>query len=75
MQQISGEKVGPYIYDRVLFKIGMPLGIRNNQDRDMPYTDDSELNFSDEPGRGVGGSKWAMLTALTKAIVLSATTP
>jgi CubicO group peptidase (beta-lactamase class C family) len=57
MRNISGEKVGPYIYDRVLSKIGMPLGIRNNQYRDMPYTDDRELNFSDEPGWGVGGSK------------------
>lgn len=57
MRNTSGEKVGPYIYDRVLKKIGMPLGIRNNQYRDMPYTDDRELNFSNNPGWGVGGSK------------------
>jgi len=57
MRNVSGEKVGPYVYDRVLRQIGMPRGIRDNQYRDMPYTDDRELNFSDEPGWGVGGSK------------------
>ena len=57
MRNISGEEVGPYVYDRVLRQIGMPTGIRNNQYRDMPYSDDKELNFSDEPGWGIGGSK------------------
>ena len=57
MRNISGEQVGPYVYDRVLRQIGMPVGIRDNQFRDMPYSDDKELNFSDEPGWGVGGSK------------------
>ncbi len=57
MRNLSGEMVGPYVYDRVLQKIGMPEGIRNNQYRDMPYSDNRELNFSDEPGWGVGGSE------------------
>jgi CubicO group peptidase (beta-lactamase class C family) len=57
MRNISGEEVGPYVYDRVLGPIGMPKGIRDNQYRDMPYFDGRELNFGDEPGWGVGGSK------------------
>lgn len=57
MRNVSGEEVGPYVYDRVLGKIGMPRGIRDNRYRDMPYTDDKELNFSDEPGWGAGGSE------------------
>ena len=57
MRNISGEEVGPYVYDRVLGPIGMPRGIRDNQYRDMPYFDNRELNFSDEPGWGVGGSR------------------
>jgi len=56
MRNISGQRVGPYIYDRVLRHIGMPLGIRDNEYRDMPYTDHKELNFSDRPGWGIGGS-------------------
>ena len=57
MRNISGEEVGPYAYDRVLRQIGMPLGLRDNQYREMPYNDPRELNFSDEPGWGVGGSE------------------
>jgi CubicO group peptidase (beta-lactamase class C family) len=57
MRNISGEQVGPYLYDRVLSHIGMPIGIRNNGFRDMPYADNRELNFSDEPGWGVGGGE------------------
>ncbi len=57
MRNVSGEEVGPYIYDRVLGPIGMPRGIRDNQYRDMPYADDRELNFSDEAGWGRGGSE------------------
>ena len=56
MRNISGEMVGPYLYDRVLGKIGMPQGIRDNAYRDMVYNDPRELNFSSEPGWGVGGS-------------------
>ena len=56
MRNISGEQVGPYIYDRVLGEIGMPIGIRDTQFRDMPYADLRELNFAEEPGWGVGGS-------------------
>jgi CubicO group peptidase (beta-lactamase class C family) len=57
MRNVSGELVGPYLYDRVLRHIGMPTGIRGNGYRDMPYSDNRELNFSDEPGWGVGGGE------------------
>ena len=57
MRNMSGEQVGPYLYDRVLSYIGMPIGIRNNGFRDMPYADNRELNSSDEPGWGVGGGE------------------
>ena len=56
MRNISGEMVGPYIYDRVLGEIGLPISIRDNAYRDMVYNDPRELNFSPEPGWGVGGS-------------------
>jgi CubicO group peptidase (beta-lactamase class C family) len=56
MRNISGEAVGPYIYDRVLGPIGMDRRLRDNQYRDMPYADNRELNFAEEPGWGVGGS-------------------
>jgi CubicO group peptidase (beta-lactamase class C family) len=56
MRNLSGEEVGPYVYDRVLGRIGMPIGIRDNQYRDMPYFDGRELNFATEPGWGRGGS-------------------
>lgn len=56
MRNISGEQVGPYVYDRVLGKIGMDIKLRDNQYREMVYNDPRELNFSDEPGWGVGGS-------------------
>ncbi len=57
MRSLSGEQVGPYLYDRVLGPIGMPPGIRDNAYRDMPYSDGRELNFSDVPGWGVGGGE------------------
>jgi CubicO group peptidase (beta-lactamase class C family) len=56
MRNITGEQVGPYLYDRVLGPIGMPMGLRENTFRDMPYSDDRELNFAEKPGWGVGGS-------------------
>ena len=56
MRNTSGEAVGPYVYDRVLGPIGMARGLRDNQYRDMPYADNRELNFAEEPGWGVGGS-------------------
>ena len=34
----------------------MSPGLRDHEYRDMPYADDRELNFGDEPGWGVGGS-------------------
>lgn len=57
MRNISGEEVGPYLYDRVLGEIGMSAGLRDNAYREMPYSDDRELNFADEPGWGRGGSE------------------
>ena len=57
MRNISGEEVGPYLYDRVLAPIGMPPGIQDNACREMPYSDDQELNFAGEPGWGRGGSE------------------
>lgn len=57
MREMSGEEVGPYVYDRVLGPIGMPIGLRDNQYREMPYLDDRELNFSDQPGWGQGGGE------------------
>ncbi len=57
MKNISGEQVGPYIYDRVLGKIGMDQRLRDNQYKHMVYNDPAELNFSETPGWGVGGSK------------------
>lgn len=57
MRNISGEEVGPYLYDRVLSRIGLPEEIRDNQYKKMPYENDKELNFSDEAGWGRGGSE------------------
>ncbi|MEZ5758853.1 MAG: serine hydrolase [Emcibacteraceae bacterium] len=56
MRNISGKTLGEYTYDKVLGPIGMPIGLRNNQYRDMPYSDSFELNFADNQGWGVGGS-------------------
>lgn len=56
MRDISGEEVGPYLYDRVLGPIGMPRSLRDRQYREMPYSDARELNFGDEAGWGRGGS-------------------
>jgi CubicO group peptidase (beta-lactamase class C family) len=55
MRNISGQRVGPYLYDRVLRHIGMSSELRNNEYRDMPYADNRELNFAGTPGWGVGG--------------------
>ena len=57
IRNVTGEEVGPYVYDRVLGKIGLPIGIRDNQYKDMVYNDPRELNFSGEPGWGRGGSE------------------
>jgi CubicO group peptidase (beta-lactamase class C family) len=57
MRNVTGEMVGPYAYDRFLGEIGMPVGVRENSYRNMVYSDSRELNFSDEPGWGVGGSE------------------
>jgi len=57
MRNISGEEVGPYVYDRVLGHIGMPVEIRGNQYKRMVYNDPRELNFSEEPGWGRGGGE------------------
>ena len=55
MRNMSGIEVGPYVYDRVLGPIGLPAGVRDNQYMVMPYSDERELNYSDEPGWGRGG--------------------
>ena len=74
MRNISGQQVGPYLYDRVLRRIGMPLAIRDNRYRDMPYADNRELNFSDEPGWGVGGSTGVMRMEPTEVAAHTDTT-
>src|SRR5688572_4373527 len=56
MRNISKQEVGPYVYDRVLRHIGMPRTLRDNQYREMPYTDNRELNFDGSAGWGRGGS-------------------
>ena len=56
MRNISKQEVGPYLYDKVLRHIGMPINLRTNQYLEMPYTDSRELNFDDSPGWGRGGS-------------------
>jgi CubicO group peptidase (beta-lactamase class C family) len=35
----------------------MPIGISDHQFKDMSYTDDKALNFSNEPGWGLGDSE------------------
>ena len=56
MRNISGEEVGPYLYDRVLKPMGLPLELRRNAYQLMPYQDENEWNFGVEPGWGRGGS-------------------
>lgn len=55
MRNLTGLEVCAYAYDRVLGPIGMPVGVRDNRYREMPYADENELNYSDEPGWGRGG--------------------
>lgn len=55
IRNISGQDLGPYTYDKVLGPIGMPIGLRDNRYRDMPYSNSYELNFAETPGWGVGG--------------------
>jgi CubicO group peptidase (beta-lactamase class C family) len=57
MRNITGEMVGPYVYDRVLSQIGMPVGVRDNRFKNIPYRTSKEFNFSDEPGWGMGGGE------------------
>jgi len=57
MRNISGQDLGQYTYDKVLGPIGMPIGLRNNQYRDMPYSNSYELNFAETSGWGVGGDE------------------
>ncbi len=66
MKNISGELMGPYMYERVLGPIGLPEAVRDNQYVDIPYKanqrplqhlwDGDMENFSLQPGWGVGGS-------------------
>jgi CubicO group peptidase (beta-lactamase class C family) len=65
IKNVSGELTGPYVYDRVLGPIGLPLEVRENQYKDIPYKanqrplkrlwDGDAENFSMHPGWGVGG--------------------
>ena len=55
MRNISKQEVGPYLYEKVLRHIGMPLSFRTNHYTDMPYTDARELNFDTSAGWGRGG--------------------
>ncbi len=55
IRNIADKDLGPYTYDKVLGPIGMPIGLRDNRYRDMPYSDSFELNFAETPGWGVGG--------------------
>jgi CubicO group peptidase (beta-lactamase class C family) len=57
MRNITSEEVGPYVYDRVLNQIGMPVGIRDNQFKEIPYRTNKKFNFRNEPGWGRGGSR------------------
>ncbi len=57
MRNLTKQEVGPYVYDRVLGPIGMARGLRDNQYREMPYSDNRELNFDATPGWGRGGSE------------------
>jgi hypothetical protein len=43
---MRGQRVGPYLYDRVLGKIGIARGVRDNEYRDVPYRRLTGLNFS-----------------------------
>lgn len=56
MRNLSGERVGPYLYDRVLGRIGLPRGVRDHAYVDVPYRRAAGLNFSPEPGWAVGGA-------------------
>jgi CubicO group peptidase (beta-lactamase class C family) len=65
MKNVSGELMGPYIYDRVLGPIGVSKEVRDIQYKKMPYKaaprplrflwDGEFLNFSEMSGWGVGG--------------------
>lgn len=57
MRNISGQDLGTYTYDKVLGPIGMPIGLRNNQYREMPYSNRFELNYAETSGWGVGGDE------------------
>lgn len=56
MRNISGELVGPYVYDRVLGKIGLPREVRENRYTHLPYQKGVGFNFSPQAGWAVGGS-------------------
>ena len=57
MRNVSGELVGPYVYDRVLGPIGMSAGYGTPCSGTCLTRTGRELNFSREPGWGVGGSE------------------
>ncbi len=57
MRNITGQEVGPYLYERVLEPIGMSEDLLENAYKVMPYSDDQELNFDRRAGWGRGGSR------------------
>jgi CubicO group peptidase (beta-lactamase class C family) len=57
MRNISGLHVGHYTWNKILGEIGMPTELSQNFYLKMPYMDDRELNYSDQPGWGTGGSE------------------
>lgn len=66
IKNVSGQRTGPYLYDRVLGPIGLPAAVRDNQYTDIPYEanqrplrhlwDGDTQNFSTQPGWGLGGA-------------------
>ncbi len=56
MRNITGEMVGPYLYDRVLSRMGFPRDVRDNRYRQIPYGKGIGFNFSERAGWAVGGS-------------------
>ena len=57
IRNYTGEELGPYVYDRVLKHIGLPIEIRDERYREMPELDGKALNYSDQPGWGRAGSE------------------
>lgn len=55
MRNLSDCPLGSYAYDRVLGPIGLPQALRENGFADLPYENRNLMNFSPQPGWGIGG--------------------